>query len=88
MTGRRQHAPSRYDRCDGALRRGGYRRHGDKDVLSNWRDPSRPIEKSAEQVSLITGITGKAADGERESEGFEVALKRSNARGAKGPCCV
>jgi hypothetical protein len=30
-------------------RRGGMRQHGDKDMLSNWRSPPRPIEKSAEQ---------------------------------------
>ena len=35
---RRQHGSSRTDRSDGTLRRGGYRRHGGKDVLSNWRD--------------------------------------------------
>jgi len=30
---RRQHGASRTDWCDESLRRGGYRRHGDKDVL-------------------------------------------------------
>jgi hypothetical protein len=30
-------------------RRGGMRQHGDKDMLSHWRSPPRPTEKSAEQ---------------------------------------
>jgi hypothetical protein len=42
----------------------------------------------AEQIDLITGITGKEAEDERESEGSVVAMKRSNVRGAKGPYCV
>ena len=85
---RRQHGSSRTDRSDGTLRRGGYRRHGDKDVLSNWRDPPRPGEKSTEQGRPYNRYTGKAAEGERESDGSIVASKRGNARGAKGPCCL
>jgi hypothetical protein len=52
-------------------------------MLSNWRNPPRPVEKSAEQRSRITGNTGKSVDGERVSAGFIVAMKRSNVRGAK-----
>jgi hypothetical protein len=59
-----------------------------KDALSNWRNPPRPDEKSAEQGSRITGATGKSVDGERVSEGHIVAKKRSNVRGAKEPCCL
>jgi len=33
MTRRRQHGSLRSDWCGGSLRRGGYRWHGDKDVL-------------------------------------------------------
>jgi hypothetical protein len=44
--------------------------------------------KAAEQGSHITGDTGKVAEDERELEGSIVARKRSNVRGAKGPCCL
>ena len=64
------------------------RQHDDKDTRSDWRDPPRPDAKAAEQGSRITGDTGKAVEGERESEGSVVAMKRSNFRGAKGPCCL
>ena len=59
-----------------------------KDVLSNWRGPPRPDEKSAEQGRPYNRQTGKAAEGERVSDGPEVAMKRGNARGARGPCCL
>ena len=38
-------------------------------------------------VGPITGSTGKWADDERVAEGPGVAMRRGNARGAKGPCC-
>ena len=62
--------------------------HGDKVMLSNWRNPPRPVAKSAEQGSRITGDTGKSVEGERDSAGSVVARKRSNARRAKRPCCL
>ena len=43
--------------------------HGDKVMLSNWRSPPRPVVKSAEQGSRITGDTGKSVEGERDSAG-------------------
>ena len=46
-----------------------------------------PTRKGGSWVSRITGNTGKSADDERVAEGFAVAMKRSNARGAKEPCC-
>ena len=49
---------------------------------SNWRNPPRPGEKSAEQGNRITGNTGKSVDGERDSAGSVVARKRSNVCGA------
>ena len=61
--------------------------HGDKVASSDWRSPSRPAEKSAEQVGRITGKPGKSDEGEGVADGFVVALMRGNARGAKGPCC-
>ena len=57
-------------------------------MLSNWRSPPRPVEKLAEQGRPYNlGIREKSAEGERVADGFEVAMKRSNVRGAKGPCC-
>ena len=45
-------------------------------MLSNWRNPPRPVEKSAEQGNRITGNTGKAVDGERESAGSVVCAEQ------------
>ena len=47
-----------------------------------------PVVKSAEQGSRITGDTGKSAEGESVAVGLVVAVKRSNVRGAKKPCCL
>ena len=41
----------------------------------------------AEQGSRITGQTRKAAEDEREAEGFKVAMNWGNSQGAKGPNC-
>ena len=46
-----------------------------------------PTRKGGSWVGRITGTTGKSADDERVAEGFAVAMKRGNARGANGPCC-
>lgn len=57
-------------------------------MSSNWRSPTRPVEKLAEQGRPYNlGIREKSAEGERVADGFEVAMKRGNARRAKGPCC-
>jgi hypothetical protein len=32
--------------------------------------------------------SGKSIEGERVADGLGVAVKRSNARGAKEPCCL
>ena len=86
--GRRQHGLSQTD-CGGETTLAGLQRqHDGKDALSNWRSPPRPVAKSAEQGSRITGSTGKSVDGERDSAGSVVARKRSNVRGAKRPCCL
>jgi len=42
--------------------------------------------KTAEKVLRITGDPRKSKESERAAEGFGVARKRSNVRGAKGPC--
>jgi hypothetical protein len=39
-------------------------------MLSNWRNPPRPVAKSAEQGNRITGDTGKSVDDERDSPGI------------------
>ena len=39
------------------------------------------------KVGRITGNPGKSAEDERVAEGLVVAMKRSNARGAKRPYC-
>jgi hypothetical protein len=60
-----------------------------QDALSNWGDPfSAHCWEQRKKVGRITGSTGKAIEVERESDGLIVAMKRSNARGAKGPWCV
>ena len=46
-----------------------------------------PARKGGSWVGRITGSTGKSADDERVADGPVVAVKRGNARGAKGPCC-
>jgi hypothetical protein len=46
-----------------------------------------PTRKGGSWVGRITGDTGKSADDERVADGSGVAWKRSNVRGAKGPCC-
>jgi len=45
-TGRRQHEQPNTDRYGWSA--GWKRQHGDKDMLSNWRSPPRPSEKSPE----------------------------------------
>ncbi len=39
------------------------------------------------KVGPISVYSVKWAEDERVAEGFVVAMKRSNDRGAKGPCC-
>src|SRR5204863_1376410 len=46
-----------------------------------------PARKGGSWVGRITGSTGKSADDERVADGPVVAVRRGNARGAKGPCC-
>jgi hypothetical protein len=50
--------------------------------------PSSSRRESGGAGSHITEDTGKLVDDERESEGSIGARKRSNVRGAKGPCCL
>jgi hypothetical protein len=45
-------------------------------MSSNWRNRPRPAEKSAEQVSRITGDPGKSAEDETVAARPVVAMKR------------
>src|SRR5450759_2326611 len=47
-----------------------------------------PARNHRSKVDRITGATGKSIDGERVADGSAVAMKRSNVRGTKGPCCL
>jgi len=84
--GRRQHGPLQ------SGRRGGFHSGG---VLATarWQGHAKQLERPSSSRgeiygagSRITGITGKSVEGERDSEGSIVAMRRSNVRGAKGPC--
>src|ERR1700739_2193029 len=45
-----------------------------------------PARNRRSKVGRITGDTGKSREDERGAAGSGVARKRSNVRGAKGPC--
>jgi hypothetical protein len=47
-----------------------------------------PMRNHRSKVDRITGSTGKSIEGERVADGSVVAMKRSNVRGARGPCCL
>jgi hypothetical protein len=70
------------------LRRGG----SDSTVARTCRATGEallvPARNRRSRVDRITGSTGKSIEGERVTDGFVVALKRGNARGAKEPCCL
>ena len=71
-----------------SLRRGG----SDSTVARTCRATGEallvPARNRRSRVDRITGSTGKSIEGERVTDGFEVALRRGNARGAKEPCCL
>src|SRR5271163_2320398 len=70
------------------LRRGG----SDSTVTRTCRATGEallvPRRNHRSRVDRITGSTGKSIEGERVTDGFEVALRRGNSRGAKEPCCL
>ena len=69
-----------------SLRRGG----SDSTVARTCRATGEallvPARNRRSRVGRITGETGKSAEDERVAAGSAVAVKRSNVRGAKGPC--
>ena len=46
-----------------------------------------PRRNVRSKLSHITGNTGKLVEDEKVADGFVVAMKRDNSRGAKEPCC-
>ena len=75
-----------YDRYGWSPRRGG----SDSTVTRTCRATGEallvPARNRRSRVGRITGETGKSAEDERVAAGSAVAMKRSNVRGAKGPC--
>ena len=71
-----------------SLRRGG----SDSTVARTCRATGEallvPARNRRSRVDRITGSTGKSIEGERVTDGFVVAVRRGNARGAKEPCCL
>lgn len=64
------------------------RQHVDKDTPSNWRNPPGRAGKSVQQCRSYNQVSpGKSIEDQRVAEGFVVAMKRGNARGAKEPYC-
>jgi hypothetical protein len=86
LAGRRQHGPLQPGRCNG-LHSGGVL------ATARWQGHAEQLERPSSSRgeicgagSHITGITGKSVEDERELEGSIGAMRRSNVRGAKGPC--
>ena len=46
-----------------------------------------PCGNAWSKSNHITGNTGKLAEDEKVADGFVIAMKRGNSRGAKEPCC-
>src|ERR1700752_1477939 len=80
------HEQPKTDRYGCSPRRGG----SDSTVTRTCRATGEallvPARNRRSKVGRITGETGKSAEDERVAAGSGGATKRSNARGAKGPC--
>jgi hypothetical protein len=87
LNGRRQQDPSKSNRSDGPLRRGETDSMVTRARQATGETLLVPARNGRSKVGRITGITGKAADGERVAEGRVVAMKLRHVRGAKAPCC-
>ena len=84
--GRRQHEQSNTDRHDGSSRWGGSDGTVTRTCQATGEAFLVPGRNRRSKVGRITGNTGKAAEDEKVAAGSVVATKRSNVRGAKGPC--
>ena len=87
-SGRRQHDISQSDRSGRSLRRGGRDSTVARACRATGETVLAPARNRWSRVGRITGNTRKSADGETEAVRPVVAGKRSNVRGAKGPCCT
>ena len=81
--GRRPHEQPKTDRYGCSPRRGG----SDSTVTRTCQATGEALLVPARnRRSKVGRITGKSAEDERVAAGSVVAMKRSNVRGAKGPC--
>jgi len=86
--GRRQHGLSKSDRCGSSVRRGGRDSTVTRTRQATGETVLAPSRNRWNKVGRITANRGKSAEGETVAAGSVVAVKRGNARGAKGPCCT
>src|SRR6202048_1064916 len=84
--GRRPHEQPKTDRYGCSPRRGGSDSTVTRTCQATGEALFVPARNRRSKVGRITGETGKSARDERVSDGSVVAMKRSNVRGAKGPC--
>src|SRR6266568_2140121 len=68
---------------------------GGVSATARWQGHAKQLEKPSSSrreiggaENRITGNTGKSMEDERELEGSIVSMKRGNARGERGPCCL
>lgn len=88
VPGRRQNEPSKSDRCDSSLRRGGRDSTVTRTRQATGETVLAPSRNRRSKVGRITAQSGKSVEGETVEAGPVVAMKRGNARGARGPCCT
>ncbi len=88
VVGRRQHVVSHADRSDTTFRRGGRGSTVTRTCRATGEAVLVPPRNRRSKVGRITGDPGKSAEDETVAAGSVVAMKRSNSRGAKGPCCT
>jgi len=86
--GLRQHGRPHSDRRDQPFRRGGRGSTATRTRRATGEAVLVPARNRWSQVGRITGDTGKSAEDETVAAGSVVAMKRGNARGAKGPYCT
>jgi hypothetical protein len=85
---RRQHGLLQPGRGGRSFRRGGRGSTVTRACQATGEAVLVPLRNRRREVSRITALSGKSAEDETVAAGFVVAVKRSNVRGAKGPCCT
>lgn len=83
---RRQHEQPNTDRYGCSPWRGGSDGTVTRTCQATGEALLVPARNCRSKVGRITGDTGKSVEDERVAAGSVVAMKRSNVRGAKGPC--